>query len=273
MSMQQFSEEPTPVYTAPPPAAEVVETPPETTNAPRYDAQTVQTVIALAQEMQAQHRESLTPDEIEGLGHEVGVAPEFVRRALKHVEAQKMQPVPVGSTAHTRRKTEVSRRSLSRLTRRQKAQAVVPAALYFLIMLCTFGLVSRNDSQMQINLYAILPAFLAFGVGAKVKSLRVSVLSGTLFGVAGISGALASSAYQGETLPTLGLFALLLGLWVGVGVLLSVVATGTRRFLFEEPGRRLRVIWEDGTEDNSRSNRDKSDADKSDADTQSGEWV
>src|SRR5438105_3690762 len=58
---------------------------------PRYDAQTVRKVAALAsrlQQQQSQHQEELTARELESVGAEVGLEPAFIQQALSQVDAQ-----------------------------------------------------------------------------------------------------------------------------------------------------------------------------------------
>jgi class 3 adenylate cyclase len=51
-------------------------------DAPRYDAATLGKVAALAARLQSRHQETLTANEIEAIGQEVGLEPGFIRQAL-----------------------------------------------------------------------------------------------------------------------------------------------------------------------------------------------
>ena len=148
-------------------------------DAPRYDAATVQHIIVLAQQMQTRHRETMTPEQVEALGHEVGVEPEFVRRALAQVEAR-AEPGSQAAGKHTKRVTEISCRPLSR---RQRALAVVPATLFLLLALLLFGQTS-TVGNLGILLYVVLPAVLTLCAAVKGNSKRIGMLSGSLFGLA-----------------------------------------------------------------------------------------
>ncbi len=55
----------------------------------RYDAGTLQKVTALAQQLQKRHQETLSAQEIEAAGREVGLEPAFVRQALAEVTRQR----------------------------------------------------------------------------------------------------------------------------------------------------------------------------------------
>ena len=64
--------------------------PQNTTDAePRFDAQTVQEVIALAVQLQADHAETLSVAQVEAIGSDVGVEPSFVQQALAQITSQK----------------------------------------------------------------------------------------------------------------------------------------------------------------------------------------
>jgi class 3 adenylate cyclase len=55
---------------------------------PRYDAETLRKVTALAQELQLQHQETLTSQQIESIGAEIGLEKLFIRQALAEVTAR-----------------------------------------------------------------------------------------------------------------------------------------------------------------------------------------
>jgi hypothetical protein len=55
----------------------------------RYDEAMLRKVTALAQRLQAEHQESLTAQEIEAIGSEVGLKPAFMRRAMDLVSGQR----------------------------------------------------------------------------------------------------------------------------------------------------------------------------------------
>ncbi len=54
---------------------------------PRFDTETVQKVAALANRLQAKHQETMSATEIEAVGAEVGLKPEFVKDALRQLTA------------------------------------------------------------------------------------------------------------------------------------------------------------------------------------------
>ena len=58
-----------------------------TSTEPRYEAETLRKVTALAQRLQARQQETLTAAEIEQIGVEVGLDPSFIRVALQQVTA------------------------------------------------------------------------------------------------------------------------------------------------------------------------------------------
>ncbi|MBI3911038.1 MAG: hypothetical protein HY320_08915 [Armatimonadetes bacterium] len=56
---------------------------------PRYDAATLQKVAALAARLQSRHEETLTAQEMESIGAEVGLEPAFIRQALWQLTREK----------------------------------------------------------------------------------------------------------------------------------------------------------------------------------------
>lgn len=64
-------------------------------NEPRYDAETLRKVTALASELKTRHQETLSAGEIESIGAEVGLEPRFMAQAL----AQVTQPESTVRTA------------------------------------------------------------------------------------------------------------------------------------------------------------------------------
>jgi hypothetical protein len=55
----------------------------------RYDSETLRKVAALATKLQSRQAETLTAQEMEAIGAEVGLAPAFIRQALTHLTAPK----------------------------------------------------------------------------------------------------------------------------------------------------------------------------------------
>ena len=96
----------------------------ETKSEPRFDTQTVQEVIALAAQLQTEHQETLSLSQIEAIGSEVGLAPDFVQRALAQLIAE----------GYTERKKATGQQTttlrLTELTRRSKAIAVLVPVVY-----------------------------------------------------------------------------------------------------------------------------------------------
>ena len=57
-------------------------------SSPRYDAAMQQRVIALALQLQREHQETLTAEQIEAAAEEVGLEPEFVRQAIAQLSTE-----------------------------------------------------------------------------------------------------------------------------------------------------------------------------------------
>lgn len=60
----------------------------------RYDEQTLRQAIRLADRLQEEHKERYTAEDIEKIAAEIGVNPEFVRKALTEIEDKHEAPVP-----------------------------------------------------------------------------------------------------------------------------------------------------------------------------------
>ena len=67
------------------------ETMQEASSESRYDAQTLSRVVALAQQLERHREETLSVQEIENIGAELGTNPAFLRQALTQVRAGKRQ--------------------------------------------------------------------------------------------------------------------------------------------------------------------------------------
>lgn len=228
----QPAEEAAPLYTSPP----APQTVPQDEATPRYDAQTVRRVIALAEQMQTRHRETLSTEEVENLGREVGVEPEFVRRALAQIDS----PQNITSISDLGRQKPVVEVSLGSLTRRQRALAMVPPALYALMMPLTFAWFHNSDNR-AVLFYLILPSFLAFCVGVKGKSKRVGTLNGILFALASILSLVGNAAYDHDSQPTFAEFGMILAIWLATGITLGVGGAALRQFVSGPRKRRKRL--------------------------------
>ena len=54
----------------------------------RYDEETVQKILAAAGRLQQEHRETLSAEQVEAIGQEVGLDPVFIRKVLAQMETQ-----------------------------------------------------------------------------------------------------------------------------------------------------------------------------------------
>lgn len=199
----------------------------------RYDVQAVQKIVALAQEMQTRHRETLSPEDIENLGSEIGVEPKFVRRALAHIEAQVS---PAAKTISQKHAGEVSRFAL---TRRQKAAALVPAALYLSLMSFTFGMVRIGDNASFL-IYILLPAILAACIDITGKSKRVGALGGGLLGAAVLICLFGNAASHQNQQPSFVDVLPALAVLLAAGTTLGAASAGIRQFV-SRPRRKKRL--------------------------------
>jgi len=195
--------------------------------APRYDAQTVQQILALARQMQARHRETLTAEDVEALGHEVGIEPEFLRRALAQIEAQGARP----AIETVPRSFEVSGRPPTRYQRRRGA---VPALVYAVLVTLTLGWMNGTDFS-TFGLYFALPLALLFCVGFWRKSKWADALGVSLLALISMLLYVAIAAYHHGTHPGLIAAGILLTIWTAAGVSLGLSALMSKRSKSPKP--------------------------------------
>lgn len=72
-------------------------------NEPRYDAETLRKVTALAQQLKARQQETLSAREIETIGEEVGLERRFMQQALSQVTAHKRETRGISDEARLHR--------------------------------------------------------------------------------------------------------------------------------------------------------------------------
>ena len=250
--------------------ASVPETTPQVSepihDAARYDTATVKEILARAEAMQAHHRATLTPDAIIALGQEVGVEPEFVRRALAATQTQTAPAEPFAPVTRKKRQTRVRRVGLRRFfTRRQRAATLVPPALYTVLMPFTFPWFANENRDIFHSgmawLYRVLPAALGFYLAFRNKSRAAGAFGGGLFGLAALVTCMENAAFRHWGQPGLGEFLLYLILWPAIGCLLGVAGASLHRLLMggNQSRKRLRVRFVVESEEIN--------------DTSKGEWV
>lgn len=180
----------------------------------RYDTATVQKALTLAQQLQTRHRETLSADELEALGSEIGVEPEFIRRALAQMEAQTKS----ANEAVPNRYKRVLQRAAKPLTQRQQVIAITPAVSYLLLMPLTFPWVTAYYASVNGRLYLLylaLPLILSFCAGVYGNSKRGGTLAGVLLGLVSMLFVAIIDENGGKPLAHFERFYLLLGVWLG----------------------------------------------------------
>lgn len=116
----------------------------------RYNHETLSRVTALAQRLQSRHQESLTAREVEEIGAEVGLAPDFIRQALGQVTstslatAEKPAIVPTPRTGSVRRWTAY-----------RKAWLGSAWSLPFVMMFATTDLHNTGPSGVTMALFVL----------------------------------------------------------------------------------------------------------------------
>ncbi len=217
---------------------------PNMLDTPRYDAAAVKQIIALAEQMQTHHRQTMTPHEVVALSHEVGVEPEFIRRALAQMASGTAVSTTASTTASSPSQTSqaVAQTRVEtfpfQLTRKQRRLLAVPVVLYLLLLPFTLGLINLGDStnnSTALLMYMIVPTVLALYLGGKSKSCRFGALLGVVTGLTALVSIainnVAAHHYSAPPGELLNLFAV----WVGAGLVLGASGAAART------GRRLRI--------------------------------
>lgn len=155
----------------------------------RLDPQTVQQILARAADLQQAHLETLSPDQLEALAAEVGIRPEFVRRALAEGV----------STPRVRRRAGGG---IVPLSARDVRAALAPAALYALY--AAFAMTpfryGTHENGAQVLLALVQPALLAAWVGWRQPHRRMGMLAGGAMGLFACLAVVLASAPGG--MPT-----------------------------------------------------------------------
>ncbi len=154
----------------------------------RYDAKKLQHVVELATRLQHEHQETLTATQVEQMGEDLGLSPEFIRKALVLVEEESvLRQVlpPVVQQVYTMPPAAITTTKLAPLSQRTLKQAVLPAALYVLptvvltFMVAPLQRVYPNAiPAFLIGLLIFLPLGLALFAGGRQRSRRAGALGG-----------------------------------------------------------------------------------------------
>lgn len=166
-------------------------------NQQRLDPETAQQLIARAAELQQQHLETIAPDQLEALAAEVGIRPEFVRRALS--EAAEVPVVAVQATQPRRRRRQ--KREIVPLSAAQVRQATLPAALYATYTFFVLLNFNRWNGQGQAEFLFLLvqPLALALYLGWRQPHRRMAALTGAALAILPMSAA--TLAESGHGIP------------------------------------------------------------------------
>lgn len=209
----------------------------------RYDAKKLQQVVELATRLQHQHHETLTAAQIEQMGEDLGLSPEFIRKALVLVEEEEIQQpqLPQQSVeSHARVHTEFSTK---RLTRQTIRKALLPA-LAITPLVWVIGPIladaMRSDFNRVIELIilgimVVVPALAALVSGGSTRSRRAGLLGGAAVGLISWIGFVLGIMPSG--LPTNYLSMMFIGLvlYLGGGSALASLAVALRRWWKDRP--------------------------------------
>lgn len=165
----------------------------------RLDAETVKRVIDRAATLQQAHLETVSPDQLEALASEVGIDPEFVKRALGEIETE---PVAEMKTVRriVRRKVARKKTEIAGLTARQVRTALTPGAIYalfaFFVML-NFNGYNGGRTGAEIVFLLLQPAILTVYFAQRQPHRRMGALLGLSLGLLPILAAAIPSDGRG----------------------------------------------------------------------------
>lgn len=199
-----------------------------TQNEPRYDSATVNRVIALAGQMQMQHHQTMSSQDIEGLGKELGIDSVFLRRALAQTQADLQAEA-----------TQASATAAKRAVRRQTwvtVTAPIRAPFRaFLAMSLVFPWMFTPRPETNC-FYFLLPILLAFGMAMKIKGnkdigehqITLGVWQGFWFGAAGLAAFFVTVLVNHLDLPDGESLLIVLMAWLGSGAFAGLMGTSVR---------------------------------------------
>ena len=185
----------------------------------RYDHETVQEIVNRASRLQSQHADTLSAQQIETIGAEVGVDPVFIRRALALMEEEQRGPVTITERLSHQNAPLTARGVLQPLTSRGKWIATVVPLSYGVLTYVGFSTNGGNHSEITNTLAFVLGPALAVALGAGLKNRRLGALSGGLVGASIMAAAIArfGGGPANQALPMIAMF-------VGAGTTIGVVS-------------------------------------------------
>lgn len=162
----------------------------------RFDSQDAQRILELASRLQQRHVESVSAKQIEQIAAEVGIAPEFVRRALTMLEATPTAPEPV--EARLDRLDDVlalpATAPTATITQEVLRQALAPSALLgFFDGALAMALSRGGEGSGPGHLLLMALPALALIQGWRAKEGRLGALSGATLGGMALLGLLMGS--------------------------------------------------------------------------------
>ncbi|WP_395093568.1 hypothetical protein [Armatimonas sp.] len=206
----------------------------------RYDAKKLQQVVELATRLQHQHYETLTAAQVEQMGEDLGLSPEFIRKALVLVEEEETQQY-LAPTSHVeplaRVQTEASPKRLSRKTIRKvllPALAITPL-VWVVGPILAVAMQSDFKPGLELIIMGIMvavPAVAALVSGASSRSRRAGLLGGAAVGLISWVGFLLTVVPSGNYLSSM-----LIGLmfYLGGASALASLAVALRRWWKDRP--------------------------------------
>jgi hypothetical protein len=148
----------------------------------RLDADTVRRVIDRAAELQKAHLETVSTDQLEALASEVGISPEFVRRALSETETA-VASEPTQQMVTVRRKVVRKKAPLAGLAAKDIRTALTPGILYALFAGIAVNTTLGHNNGADVILLLVQPLILTAYFAQKQPHRRMGALVGLSYGM------------------------------------------------------------------------------------------
>ena len=208
----------------------------------RYDAKKLQQVVELATRLQHEHHETLTAAQVEQMGQDLGLSPEFVRKALVLVEEEEVQKHVPAQRANVTAQATSQESSLEVLSRRTLKKALLPALIYApfaLLFVPLVAVLSVSDQTAMTPILLIvtliaLPPIMALSSGGQVRHRRAGVLGGAVIGLLAWVGFMIAS-YRNSPPDFLTTMLLALMCYLFGGILLGGISSVIRRWWEDRP--------------------------------------
>jgi uncharacterized membrane protein len=149
----------------------------------RYDGAALERALVLAARLQQEHQQTVSADEIEQLGAEIGIAPEFVRSALAVIDEETVSPRKASPIMLPPARRRFRLRNLLTIT-----AALLVADLMLAVALqqpaANRDVATYRASTLVMVLVYVVPPLITCVMGWQARQVRNGGIVGALGGLA-----------------------------------------------------------------------------------------